>query len=191
MKNTSIVFEYLRRSASIESVATENSITQCDVVNGILSFLKKHPESSYTPILYRKIKVELTRLFLADKVTAADFAEKYGISEHCFVKLVCECIDEVVTTDALADKIYRRLLWGRNSLGSLTPKRVIVYLAKIYVSNPHVTQSSIGYSYNLSRQSISALLHRGVKESILEPALANAVANKAVYRSSAYASPKH
>lgn len=179
-------FDYLRKSANIHAIAKEHNVSKGEVVNGILRFLKAHPESSYYTALFNRLKAELTRRFLADKLTAADFAEVYGLSEKKFIQLVSECIDEQVTTDALADKIYRRLLWGRNTLGVQTPKRVIIYMAKIYVSDQHMSQTSLAFNYNLTRQAISVLLHRGVTEGILEPKLATAVANKAAYRSSQY-----
>ena len=188
MNDSKIVFDYIRRSSTIDSVANEQNESVAAVTAGILRFLKSHPESSYYDKISRKVKVELTKLFLSSKLPAKDFAEKYGLGETRFISLVGEVIDnsQLVTSDALADKLYRKLLYNRTSLGAYTPKRNIQIIAKVYVSSPYITQLEIAYSYNISRRSLASLLKRGIAEGILDHDLAEQVVFKSCYRRNRY-----
>lgn len=188
MNDSKIAFDYIRESSTLASVSNEQNQPLGTITRSILNFLKSHPDSSYYNRIYRKLKVELTKLFILSHTTAKKFAEQYGLGELQFIRIVGEVIDDptIVTSDALADKIYRMLLHNRNSLGLLTPKRNVCIIARLYAYSQEISQSSIAYFYNISRCSIAAILKRGITEGILSKDLAEKVACKACYKQSKY-----
>lgn len=188
MTDVQIAYEYFRRSSTIDSVAAEFDQAPASIVKSIMSFFKSRPESSYRVAIRRKLQIELTRLFIRSNSTLKDFTEKYGIGTQTFLRLIGEVIEDttLVPSDALADKIYRKLIYNRNSLGNLTPPRNIRIIAEIYVSNPYCSHSSIAFSYGLSRCSIGALLNRGVDQGILSEELADKVQTKRCYKANSF-----
>lgn len=188
MNSSKITLEYIQPSSNIVSVAEELVLTKSDVAKAILHFMRTHPESSYNPRISRKLSLELIRNFLCSSVSAGEFAEEYGLSAFEFIKLASTAIDDktLIPSDALADKIYRKLLQERASLGRYTPKRIIRLMASRYVSDTWITQNSIALSYGISRSSVGYILKRGVEEGILDDHLAEAVACKSCNKQSKY-----
>ena len=188
MNTSTITFSYLQSSSNILSVAEALELDQSDIAKAILDFMRTHPESSYNAKAFKKLSLELISKFLESNLDADIFAEKYGLRTIQFIKIVVLAIDDdnIIHSDVLADKIYRRLLRNRTSLGRYTPKRIIRMIASYYVKYKWVTQNSIATSYGLSRCSIGYLLKRGIEEKILSESLAEAVASKSCNKQNKY-----
>ncbi len=185
MNASQITFEYLSRSATIASTAEDLDIPITDIPKAIFRFIEHHPESSYLPSIRHKLSNELTCLFYKSNLTAANFAKLYGIKEHAFIQLVSAFIDDERQkglSDAVIDKLYRKLVFNRKSLGSATPKRVVIIIAKLYVSNPRITHRDIAFSYGICHSSISQILNRAINEGVLEPDLEDRVLSKSYHK---------
>lgn len=188
MTDSKIASEYLRVSSTLTSVTEELNLTRADVGRAIMSFMCSHKESSYTPKIRRKFGIELTKSFLVSNKTAKDFAEENGLLETPFIILVGEIIDDpsIMSSDYLADKIYRKLLTNRKSLGKYTPNRILKIISKQYVSSKWITQQAIAYSYNISRNSVATLLRLAIERGILKKDLADMVISKSCHQQSEF-----
>lgn len=180
MNNSKITFEYVKGSANLDSTAEDFHISKSQAVQAILVFLKNHPESSWYAKILRKLQVEITKSFLDSDCNAEEFAECYGMTEYKFICFMSKIIDDtsLVTSNALAKKLYLKLLKDRYSIGAQTPKRVIRIIGATYISDNWITIDSVANMYGLSHSSVSYLLHRGVDREIFDDHLANLVSNK-------------
>lgn len=162
----SLLFEHL----SISQIADKYSMSKADVVKSIFNFFKTFPNSSHKPCIEHRLKIELTKDFLASNSSALDFAEEYGMTACAFRKLMNEIIDDTKTiaSDALADKLFKKTMESTTINIKSVPKRIVKQIAHNYAYEQFLSQDDLANIYCTRRETIAAILRRGIAENIID-----------------------
>ncbi|MBQ8043899.1 MAG: hypothetical protein IJ272_07120 [Clostridia bacterium] len=177
MSSSKIACEFIFNRFSISHISEKNGMSKAEVVKSIFSFLKSHPNSSHKESIRRKLKIELAKAFLSSPASPDRFAEEYGMDPRDFRKLMKEVVDDydIVSSDTLADKLFRKVMAGTVLVAKYIPKRIVKQIALIYVCENHYTQDGLASIYGTRRETIAAILRRGIAENILDDVTAEKV----------------
>ena len=161
-----LLFEHL----SISQISDKYNISKADVVKSIFQFFKLYPNSSHNLAIQRRLKVEITKSFLASNSSTLDFAEEYGMTAGAFRKLMSEIIDDTKTiaSDALADKLFKKTMESTAIVVKRVPQRIVKLISHNYACEQFLSQDDLANIYCTRRETIAAILRRGIAENIID-----------------------
>ena len=180
MNNSKIACEFILNRFSISYIAEKNNMSKAEVVKSIFGFLINHPNTSYKGKIKRKLKIELTKQFLASHVNTEVFSEEYGMDVTSFRKLMREVIDdyELVQSNALANKLFIKLMSGTYIKSKYVPKRIVKQICLLYVGENYLTQDDLASIYGTRRETIASIFKRGIAENIIDDVTADKIIMK-------------
>ena len=174
-----IASEYLLEHLNITQVAERHQIPKSAVVRALFKYIEAYPTGNYSSILYRKLKVEIVKDLLASTGSRKDFANKYGMTLTKLMELVSDVIQdkELIRSNNLANTIYIKLISGSALCVKAIPQRIVHYIGECYINNG-CTCNKLALLYGCHRNTISAVLRRGIAENIFSDQLAEKVYTK-------------
>ena len=176
MINSKVACEFISSKLPLEMVAKQLGITNAECYQAIHNFCKEHPQGKLVPTIKRKLKMNLASSLLSYAGSREKFVEEYGIPDRNLVAIIYSVIEDesMVKTDALADRLFRKLTEGRVFCSASMPKRIVRIIGQYY-ANTKSSQAALAASYGVNDSTISGILRRGIADGIFDDVLADKV----------------
>lgn len=170
MNNPKMVKDFLCQHLPVEQLANKYQISIRDVFDGIRKFMKVYSNTSLFSAVSKRYKAEILRLYVSTHLTMHAFAESIGLSESAFYHFMMEAIEDysLISSDGLADRLYRKTMDYRTIKYTQMPPRIIKCVAAHYLKDKHNTMTSVGSIYNISKGTVGNIIRRGISEDILD-----------------------
>ena len=170
MNEVKLVKDFACSKLSIAQLATKYEATIPEVIKGIKQFVKNFSNLEWSVKVDRMLKCEILRMFLSSVKKVDEFVEEIGMSESKFIDFIREVIEdrEIIPSNSLADRIYRKAVERKRISYNFTPDRIIQYVAYRYISDKHITQALVGSFYGISGATVGHMLRRGIAEDIVD-----------------------
>lgn len=177
MNCSKIASEIRFNHLSITQISAKYNMTKAEVVKLILNFFATFPNSSHTPSIKYRFKVELTKEFLASNSSSFDFAEEYGINPTVFRNIMREVIEDyqLIKSDAVAINLFKKTFDGVSVISKYVPKRIVKQVAESYANDKYITQYTLSSIYGIRRSVIASLLKRAIAENIVDDTTAEKI----------------